>query len=140
MYLNLLALVLIALVFGLGLAAVLTAGQGTQFNGPNSDLHHKLGLVCFILIFGTVSTNKTFIVTVSLLTLLFQFKVSLVSLHTALLLRRVLRRVRALSGGYISSSVSRLSAYSTGMFGRACKTNGLRCLSQCEMICHSLFE
>ena len=50
--LNLVAIVLIILVFGLGVAAVMTADLGTQFNGPNSDIHHKVGLALFILIFG----------------------------------------------------------------------------------------
>ncbi|GBE83731.1 hypothetical protein SCP_0507870 [Sparassis crispa] len=41
---------LVILVFGLGMGAVSTQNLGTQFNGPYSDLHHKLGLTIFILV------------------------------------------------------------------------------------------
>jgi len=40
---------LIILVFGLGMGAVASQDQGTQFNGPNSDLHHKVGLAVFLI-------------------------------------------------------------------------------------------
>ena len=38
------------LVFGLGMASVSTQGLGTSFGGPDSDLHHQVGLALFILI------------------------------------------------------------------------------------------
>ncbi|KDN45601.1 hypothetical protein K437DRAFT_256523 [Tilletiaria anomala UBC 951] len=48
--LNGITVALIILIFGLGMAAVGTQGDGTQFSGDESDLHHKLGLVIFILV------------------------------------------------------------------------------------------
>ena len=40
---------LIIVVFGLGTGAVSNARLGTQFSGLNSDLHHRIGLIVFVL-------------------------------------------------------------------------------------------
>ncbi|PWZ02439.1 hypothetical protein BCV70DRAFT_196678 [Testicularia cyperi] len=48
--LNTLSVLLIILAFGLGMGAVATANAGTQYSGPDSDIHHKLGLSVFILV------------------------------------------------------------------------------------------
>ncbi|RSH83674.1 hypothetical protein EHS25_005578 [Saitozyma podzolica] len=48
--LNTATVLLIILVFALGTAAVNSQGQGTQFSGPNRDLHHDLGLAMFIIV------------------------------------------------------------------------------------------
>ena len=50
MIFNSITVFLIVLVFGLGMASVSTQGLGTSFEGPNSDLHHKVGLSVFILV------------------------------------------------------------------------------------------
>jgi len=47
---NTITVLLIILVFGLGVGAVASQDQGTQFNGSQSDLHHKVGLAVFIII------------------------------------------------------------------------------------------
>lgn len=47
---NTVTTLLIILVFGLGMGAVGSLDLGTQFNGPYSDLHHKLGLFVFIIV------------------------------------------------------------------------------------------
>ncbi|KAL8279440.1 hypothetical protein RQP46_008252 [Phenoliferia psychrophenolica] len=44
MMLNIATTLLIVLAFGLGMGAVASQDAGTQFNGPDSDLHHKAGL------------------------------------------------------------------------------------------------
>jgi hypothetical protein len=41
---------LIVLVFGLGMGSVAIQGMCTSFTGPNSDLHHQVGLAVFILV------------------------------------------------------------------------------------------
>ncbi|RSH94198.1 hypothetical protein EHS25_004001 [Saitozyma podzolica] len=48
--LNTATFLLIVLAFALGTAAVNSQGQGTQFTGPNRDLHHDLGLALFIVV------------------------------------------------------------------------------------------
>lgn len=40
---------LVIVVFGLGIGAVSTARLGTQFIGIHSDLHHRVGLIVFVL-------------------------------------------------------------------------------------------
>jgi len=47
---NLATCILFIIIFGLGMKAVKTANEGAQFNGPQSDIHHKLGLMLFILL------------------------------------------------------------------------------------------
>ncbi|KAN0135578.1 hypothetical protein V8E53_006469 [Lactarius tabidus] len=48
--LNSATVLLIILTFGLGTAAVNSQGAGTQFSGPQHDLHHDLGLTLFLLV------------------------------------------------------------------------------------------
>lgn len=48
--LNIATVLLIILAFGLGTAAVNSQGAGTQFSGPQHDLHHDLGLTMFLLV------------------------------------------------------------------------------------------
>lgn len=55
MLLNVLALVFITVAFGLGIGAVLVEGDGYQFGGDDTDLHHQLGLALFILVFAQVA-------------------------------------------------------------------------------------
>jgi hypothetical protein len=40
---------LVIVVFGLGIGAVSSARLGTQFSGTHSDLHHRVGLIIFVL-------------------------------------------------------------------------------------------
>jgi hypothetical protein len=47
---NSITILLIIIVFGLGMGAVSTAHLGTQFNGPYSDFHHKLGMAVFVVV------------------------------------------------------------------------------------------
>ena len=54
MMLNAATACLIVLSFGLGMGAVASQDLGTQFNGPNSDLHHKAGLGASALHCATV--------------------------------------------------------------------------------------
>jgi len=47
---NTITILIIILVFGLGMGAVASGGHGTQFSGRGSDLHHKVGLVIFLIV------------------------------------------------------------------------------------------